>query len=383
MPNYNYCLQIKDLNIAKREEDIGFYAGFVGASYMLGRALLSIFWGKVADRYGRKPVIIIGLATVVLFNTLFGLNLSYWMAISTRFLLGCFSGALVAIRAYATEIFREEHQALGLSTVTTAWGVGLIIGPAVGGFFVQPAEKYPNIFSKTSFFGRFPYFLPCFSISALAFVVLMISFWFPETLHKHNKKDASNSDSFESVETTTFPTVTDENKINSKKSLLKNWPLMSSIIVYCIFCLHDMAYSEIFSLWTVSPKKFGGLNYSTEQVGEVLAISGVGMIISQTLLYPYLGKLIGPIMVSRIGGILSVPLLASYPFLAALSGVALWLLLNLASLMKNALSLLICTALIIMQNRAVGQEQRGAANGIAMTTMSLAKAVGPSMGGAM
>ncbi|TVT98404.1 hypothetical protein EJB05_28364, partial [Eragrostis curvula] len=48
---------IKDLHISKKVEDIGFFAGLVGASYMLGRALTSIFWGVVADRIGRKPVI--------------------------------------------------------------------------------------------------------------------------------------------------------------------------------------------------------------------------------------------------------------------------------------------------------------------------------------
>lgn len=78
--------QIRDLNIAKRVEDIGFYAGFVGhlsnsyaffsiiviirnwidvgflnflgASYMLGRAFTSIPWGILADRIGRKPIIV-------------------------------------------------------------------------------------------------------------------------------------------------------------------------------------------------------------------------------------------------------------------------------------------------------------------------------------
>ncbi|TYI26363.1 hypothetical protein ES332_A05G109600v1 [Gossypium tomentosum] len=40
---------IRDFHIAKREEDIGFYAGFVGSSFMVGRALTSLFWGVVAD----------------------------------------------------------------------------------------------------------------------------------------------------------------------------------------------------------------------------------------------------------------------------------------------------------------------------------------------
>ncbi|RVW44975.1 Protein ZINC INDUCED FACILITATOR-like 1 [Vitis vinifera] len=135
-------IQIRDFNIAKTEKDIGYYAGYAGASYMFGRALTSILWGMVADRYGRKPVILVGTASVVIFNTLFGLSLNYWMAISSRFLLGSMSTLLGPIMAYATEIFREEYQALGLSTINTAWGVGLIIGPALGGFLAQGSKDF-------------------------------------------------------------------------------------------------------------------------------------------------------------------------------------------------------------------------------------------------
>lgn len=107
---------VKDFNIAKTEADISTYAGYVGSSMMLGRTLTSILWGMISDRYGRKPVIIIGIITVIIFNTLFGLSTNFWMAISMRFLLGCLNGLLGPIKAYATEIFREEEQALGLST---------------------------------------------------------------------------------------------------------------------------------------------------------------------------------------------------------------------------------------------------------------------------
>ncbi|XP_031382712.1 protein ZINC INDUCED FACILITATOR-LIKE 1-like isoform X2 [Punica granatum] len=369
---------IRDFHIVKREEDIGYYAGYVGSAYMLGRALTSVLWGVVADRYGRKPVIIIGTATVVIFNTLFGLSVNFWMAIATRFLLGALNGLLGPIKAYATEIFRNEYQALGLSTVSTAWGIGLIIGPALGGFLAQPAEKYPNIFSKDSLFGRFPYFLPCLCISLFALGVMIACFWLPETLHKH----IQDGDSYDKMESGKDKIVEAGEK-TPKKSLLRNWPLMSSIIVYCIFSLHDMAYSEIFSLWAVSPRKFGGLSYSTEDVGNVLSISGAGLLVFQTFLYPYLERLLGPIMVTRICGIMSIPLLSSYPFIAMLSGISLKILLNCASVAKNTLSICIITGTFLLQNRAVDQEQRGAANGIAMTAMSLFKAAGPAGGGAI
>nr|GEW45307.1 protein zinc induced facilitator-like 1-like isoform X2 [Tanacetum cinerariifolium] len=171
---------VRDFNIAEKEEDISYYAGFVGSAYMVGRAITSIFWGVVADRYGRKPVIILGTSTVVVFNTLFGFSVNYWMAIITRFLLGFLNGLLGPIKAYASELFREEHQALGLSGISTSWGIGLIIGPALGGFLAQPAEKFPGLVSSESLFGRFPYLLPCLVISIFALFVTIGAFWLPE-----------------------------------------------------------------------------------------------------------------------------------------------------------------------------------------------------------
>ncbi|XAR63603.1 hypothetical protein NMG60_11023603 [Bertholletia excelsa] len=380
---------IRDFHIAEKEEDIGFYAGYVGSSFMLGRALTSVFWGVVADRYGRKPVIILGTSAVVIFNTLFGLSVNFWMAICTRFLLGSLNGLLGPIKAFAVEIFRNEYQALGLSTVSTAWGIGLIIGPALGGFLAQPAEKYPAIFSQDSLFGRFPYFLPCLCISIFALVVTVFSFWLPETLHNHNIEGKSSEDKYDILEAASHgsevkeKTEDIEGRKSTSKSLIRNWPLMSSIIVYCVFSLHDMAYTEIFSLWAVSPRKHGGLSYSTDDVGEVLAISGFGLLVYQLSLYPALEKICGAVMLARIGGVVTIPLLTCYPFLSMIYGLPLSILLNCASVIKNVLSVTIITGMFLLQNKAVDQDQRGAANGLAMTAMSLFKAVGPAGGGAI
>ncbi|VAI04179.1 unnamed protein product [Triticum turgidum subsp. durum] len=238
---------IRDLHVAKRTEDIGFYAGFVGASFMFGRCLTSTLWGIAADRIGRKPVVVFGILSVVIFNTLFGLSVTYWMAIATRFLLGALNGLLGPMKAYAIEVCRPEHEPLALSLVSTAWGIGLIIGPALGGYLALPAEKYPNIFSPDSLFGRFPYFLPCLCTSVFAAIVLISCIWMPETLHKHKVSDDGNQ-SVEALEAHLIDPkeeVGQSNSSNTKKSLFKNWPLMSSIIVYCVFSFHDMAYTEV------------------------------------------------------------------------------------------------------------------------------------------
>uniref|UniRef100_A0A6M2EDP0 Major facilitator superfamily (MFS) profile domain-containing protein n=1 Tax=Populus davidiana TaxID=266767 RepID=A0A6M2EDP0_9ROSI len=367
---------IRDFHIAKREEDIGYYAGYVGSAFMFGRALTSVLWGMIADRYGRKPVIMFGTISVVIFNTLFGFSTNFWMAVSTRFLLGSLCGILGPMRAYASEVCRKEHQALGMSIISTSWGIGLVIGPALGGFLAQPAEKYPNIFSTDSLFGRFPYLLPCLLISIFSVGVIAVCCLLPETLHSHVGNGEVCNDSV-ALGTAAFESN------SPRKSLLKNWPLISSIIVYCVFQLHDMAYAEIFSLWAVSPRKNGGLSFSTADVGEVLAFSGLGLLLFQLFIYPLVERSFGPVMVSRIGAVLTIPLLSSYPFLAILKGLALMLLINCASILKNVLAVSITTGLFLLQNRSVTQQQRGAANGISMSAMSLFKAIGPAAGGSL
>nr|GMD48342.1 protein ZINC INDUCED FACILITATOR 1-like isoform X1 [Ipomoea batatas] len=111
----------------------------------------------------------------------------------------------------------------------------------------------------------------------------------------------------------------------------------------------------IFSLWAESPRRLGGLGYSTDAVGVVLAISA-------------LRRAFGPVTVMRIAGIMSIPLLTSYPYIANLSGISLSLVLSCASLLKSILN---------------EQDQRAAANGVAMTGMSIFKTIGPAGAGAL
>lgn len=71
-----------------------------------------------------------------------------------------------------------------------------------------------------------------------------------ETLHSHKSERLSYQVSYDSLESAYRGSdekldVPDGRETTSTKSLIKNWPLMSSIIVYCVFSLHDMAYTEV------------------------------------------------------------------------------------------------------------------------------------------
>jgi MFS family permease len=59
------------------------------------------------------------------------------MALFTRFFLGSFNGMLGPTKAYASEISNQKYQALGISMVSTSWGLGLVLGPALGGYLSQ------------------------------------------------------------------------------------------------------------------------------------------------------------------------------------------------------------------------------------------------------
>ncbi|OIW06142.1 hypothetical protein TanjilG_21161 [Lupinus angustifolius] len=330
---------VKDFNIAKTEAKISSYAGYVGSAFLLGRTLTSVIWGLIADRYGRKPVLVIGVTSVVVFNTLFGLSTSFWMALITRFLLGSLCGVIGPVKAYASELFREEHQSIGISTVSAAWGIGLIIGPALGGYLAQ------------------------------------------ETLHNHNDGNKS-TDEAEALENEGGG-IDKDKRIQKKENVFLNWPLMASILVYSVYSLQDIAYQEVFSLWAVSPRRLGGLTYTTDDVGNVLSISGFALIIYQVCVYPFIEKAFGTMIITRIAAMLAIPIIQSFPFIAMCSGAVLFILLSIGSVVKMVLGMTVTTGLFLIQNRVVEQHQRGEANGIAMTFMSLFTAIGPATGGAM
>jgi len=84
---------------------------------------------------------------------------------------------------------------------------------------------------------------------------------------------------------------------------------------------------------------------------------------------------------SLILQILCIPILFAYPYMTYLSGIGLSIILNIASVLKNNLGITIITSSFILQNNAVHQDQRGAANGLSMTVMSLFKSVAPAGAG--
>jgi len=398
----------------------------------------------------------------IVFHTIFGASKHFWTALTARFFMGSING-MGTLKAYASEICSEHHQARALSVMSVMWGFGLIIGPAVGGYLSQPATKFPTLFPAGSLFDRYAYLLPSLCITVPAILVFFIALNLPETVHNHdievtqdggdvNPDDSvagqilrlgsrknsqymcSNgfedpmlvpsfgrslsckSDTQEEEVDTRHPNSKDRvivvgldganevqgNGVNvavseddkkleagqehsslNKNSLLTGKGFIGAISAVCIFSFHDIAYTEIFSLWCVSPASNGGLSYTTDDVGNILAVSGLCMLIFQLVAFTPLVDCMGSILVVRTGSAMTVLLLAAYPFMPMLHGVTLWLILSLACNLKVIFGTMIFTGTFILVNNAVTIKERGAANGILMSAMSLFKAVGPAAGGSV
>uniref|UniRef100_A0A7N0TPU8 Uncharacterized protein n=1 Tax=Kalanchoe fedtschenkoi TaxID=63787 RepID=A0A7N0TPU8_KALFE len=238
-------------------------------------------------------------------------------------------------------------------------------------------------------FVKFPYALPCLVISVTALVTAIACCWLPESLHNHAIGTKSEQEmtiiQIAALDDQTCPPDTPlrQGCFSSQLSLLKNWPLMSSILVYCVSSFTIPPFPRYFLYGLFSPRPFVGLSFSTSKVGLVLSTAGAGLFVFQLFLYPFVERILGPLSIARIGTILSLPLIATFPAISTLRGVQLMSLLTSASTLKIIFNVCITTGLMILQNRAVSQNQRGAANGIAMAAQSSFKAFGPAIGGAL
>ena len=111
-----------------------FYVGLLIASYSLMQFIFSPIWGSLSDKYGRKPILLIGLFGFTVTFILFGLANSFWMLFLARMAGGILSSAcLPSAMAYVADTTSEEERGGGMGLIGAAMGLGLIFGPALGG----------------------------------------------------------------------------------------------------------------------------------------------------------------------------------------------------------------------------------------------------------
>ena len=133
------------VGMANTTDEAGYYAGFLVAAYMIGRACTSVLWGGLSDRIGRKPVLLIGCASMILGQLMFGLSRSFAVALLARLLMGVFNGVVGTGKTVASELSPPHaagQQQRAMSLLSAGVSLASLIGPGIGGALADPATQY-------------------------------------------------------------------------------------------------------------------------------------------------------------------------------------------------------------------------------------------------
>lgn len=107
----------------------------IGAVYSLMQFVFAPLWGRLSDRIGRRPVVLISIAFACCGWLILGFATSLWMLLLSRAVAGFGNANLGTVQAIVADITRPEERAKGMGLVGAAFGMGFLFGPVVGGYF--------------------------------------------------------------------------------------------------------------------------------------------------------------------------------------------------------------------------------------------------------
>src|SRR5215813_4693934 len=105
----------------------------VMASYSLAQFFFAPLWGRLSDRFGRRPILLVSLVFSVASYLWLGFADALWMLYGARLLAGAGAGNIAAAQAYVADVTPPEGRAKGMGLIGAAFGLGFTVGPALGG----------------------------------------------------------------------------------------------------------------------------------------------------------------------------------------------------------------------------------------------------------
>jgi DHA1 family multidrug resistance protein-like MFS transporter len=316
----------------------GSQLGLLIATSALLELLFGPVWGGVSDRVGRKPILLMGLLGYALSSLLFGLSTELWMLFASRALSGVLSSATTATAlAYISDSTSERDRGGGMGMLGAAMGLGLILGPAAGGWLGSGSLALPFFIAAGS------------SLLALALAAL----WLPESLPVEARRQAGK------VRTIDLGAL---------------WQALFGPIGLLMFLLFLVSFGltnfeSVFGLYAAQE-----LGYGPARVGTILAVVGLVSTLGKAILIGPLTRRWGEVPIIKVSlaasaaGFLVLLLAATYPGVLLATGVFI--------LSKTLLR----TVIIALASKRADAGQ-GATMGLSNSFMNLGRIVGPLWAG--
>ena len=333
---------------------VGLLTAIYAAAQLVGAPLL----GRLSDRFGRRPILLVSIFGTFLGFLLFGLAVPVGQKLATvlgvpsnqmiliilfisRALDGFTGGNISVAQAYITDVTTEKDRAKGLGLVGAAFGLGFVFGPAMGGFL-----------------SSYGFAVPAFAAAGLSAINLaMVTLWLPESLPKEDR-DASALDKKPKI------------SLNALLQVLRRPKVGPILSVSFFYGLAFALFSTMFSLFAQYK-----LDLDARQTGFVLAYVGVLIALVQ-------GAGVGPIskrFQERWIILTSTIILTISLFIWAFTGSIVLLLIIMIPLAGT--SGVLNTVLRSSLTKVVDKEEVGGILGISSSFESLTRVIAPSLGG--
>jgi multidrug resistance protein len=122
--------------------------GLLSATFATLQFFFAPIWGRLSDRFGRKPILLVGLGGFGISMLVFGLSTQLWMLFLARSVSGILSSAtLPTVMAFIADTTQPKDRAGGMGLMGAAGGLGMILGPVIGGFLGAGSAHIPFFFS--------------------------------------------------------------------------------------------------------------------------------------------------------------------------------------------------------------------------------------------
>ena len=316
--------------------------GLIVASYSIMQFLFAPIFGAVSDRYGRRMILFVSLLGTALGFVVVGLATALWMVYAGRILDGITGGNISTAQAYIADVTSRENRARGMGLIGAAFGIGFVLGPALGGILSTFGPHVPFLFA-----------------AGMALVnAIAVYFFLPESLNVAKARSQPR-------EINRFAVIFHS---------LKDISFRGITIIYFLITVGFTVMTTAFVLYT--QERFG---YDAHANGWLFLFIGALAVGLQGGIFARLAKRFGEPNLAVAGTVLLTISLFAVPFVGPASGGLIGLLVGITFFsIGNSIA---SPALTSLASKNAPEHEQGKALGIMQSGASLARAIAPMAAG--